>query len=157
MRRRDGISSRINNIIPPPFEQRSKRNGLAKPFSENWAVGKESSNFVSDKSSISKYSLIWELRKPNLFRNELIFSCPIIGRFKLFLLNFSRFDSDVPLRLLSILFKGSQVFSLGTMESGFNDFEGCSGSHSLLPEHPLTYHNDFIFSTKLFARQFEPF
>ena len=67
VRRSEGLSSLTYSRIP-------FRSYLVKPFTGNWAVGNESSSFVSDNSSMSTYLVICGDKKPNLFLKELILS-----------------------------------------------------------------------------------
>ena len=59
---------------------------MQKPCNENCAAGKVSWSIVSDITSISMFPLIMVDSCSNLFRKELILSCPIMRRFMLFIL-----------------------------------------------------------------------
>ena len=73
----DCISSRMYRRSPPPFPSLSY--GTLKPFIWNWAVGKESSSFVSDIRSKSILLSIMYVSASNLFLTELILRWPNIN------------------------------------------------------------------------------
>ena len=123
--------------------QQSSLQGSQKPLIKNCAVGNELSNFVSEASNRWRFGLISEYKKTNLFRIELMFSCPIIGRFQFFSLVLVRtfffnfyFQVSPRYYLLSL---SSQNQTLST--------EGYSGSILLsftMPGHPFTFQELFI-------------
>ena len=75
----DCISSRMYRRSPPPFPFLSYLYGTLKPFIWNWAVGKESSSFVSDIRSKSILLSIMYVSASNLFLTELILRWPNIN------------------------------------------------------------------------------
>ena len=135
----------------PPFEQRSSLLGLQKPLIKNWAVGNESSAFVSESSNRSRLGLISEHKKSNLFRTGLMFSCPIISRFWFF--------SLILVRGFKFLFSGwSKVLfiEVGISES---NTKGCSGSilfSFMIPGHPFAFQKLFIELKRFLARRLVP-
>ena len=69
----DGISSFTKTIMPTSNWSQSKRQGKAYRGILSCSLGKDSSNFVSDMTIISTFSLTWSTSKSNLFLIELIF------------------------------------------------------------------------------------
>ena len=49
----EGISSLINNIMPPPQSFLSSQDGELKPSLPNWLNGKDESTFVSEITKMS--------------------------------------------------------------------------------------------------------
>ena len=72
----DCISLRIYRRSPPSFLFLSYLYGTLKPFIWNWAVGKDSSSFVSDIRSKSILLSIMYVSASNLFLTELILKWP---------------------------------------------------------------------------------
>ena len=72
------MSSFTYRSIPPPFARRFSLWGLKNPSTKNCGEGNDSSIFISDTSNMSKWLLVSDSRKFNLFLIEFLFSCPII-------------------------------------------------------------------------------
>ena len=83
---REGISSLIQIIIPPPLRLRSNQQGSQKPCQKNCAAGKFSSSLVSDIINTLMLQLTIVNSCTNLFLKELMLSCQIMRRFMLFTL-----------------------------------------------------------------------
>ena len=100
---------------------------------------------------MSRLGFISEHKKWNLFRIELMFSCPVIGRFQFFSLTL--------FRTFKFLFSGWSTLlfiEVGTSES---NTKGCSGSIFFLfmtPGHPFAFQKLFIELKRFFARRFVP-
>ena len=75
----DCISLWMYRRSPPPFPFLSYLYGTLKPFIWNWAVGKESSSFVSDIRSKSILLPIMNVSASNLFLTELVLRWPNIN------------------------------------------------------------------------------
>ena len=121
--------------------------GLQKPLIKICDVRNESSSFVSEASNRSRFWLISEHKKSNLFRIELMFYCPIIGRFWFF--------SLILVRTLKFLFSGSYLLSFIVVGIAKSNTEGYTASILLsfmTPGHSFGFQILFIELQILFAR-----
>ena len=121
--------------------------GLQKPLIKLCDVRNESSSFVSEASNRSRFWLISEHKKSNLFRIELMFYCPIIGRFWFF--------SLILVRTLKFLFSGSYLLSFIVVGIAKSNTEGYTASILLsfmTPGHSFGFQILFIELKILFAR-----
>ena len=105
---------------------------------------------LSQISNRSRFGLNSELKKSNFLRIELIYSFPIIGRFRFFSLILVR-----PFKFLFSSWSSLLFIELGIAEQNTEECPGSILLSFMIPGHPFTFQKLLIELKRFFARRLE--
>ena len=146
--KRKDMWSLTQSRIPPPSEQRSNLYGFENPANKSWAVGKESSSFVSDTSKIPTLLMICDARNWNLFLIELMLTCGKMG--------WLGFPSVKHFRLMFWRFPFSLSLSIWLLDRLYFLLQMASSSSSVILAYLSFFQIFLIHSKKFIVKRRDP-